>query len=114
MILTILYIKYSKNISLTLLDQEGQNYLPINIIVRIDDNIEIRIVSTNANCYAPYMTNFVPVLTQADILNPLTYLSAEHYFNLGGSRLLLVPSTGRCDTTLSALFAASEVNAGIV
>ena len=110
---TIRYIKNSKHFVFTLPDQEGKTYPPLNVRVNIDDNIVIRILSTNAIGYAPYITNFVPVLTPAKIPNPLTYLSAEHNFNLGGSRLLLMPSTGRGGTTFLALFAASELNAGM-
>ena len=83
----------------------------MNFILILD--VEIKVMSANANGLLLYPTYLVPVLSPAGVPIPLTYLAAEHNLNLGTDRLIFVPTTGFGHATFTNLLAASANNAAI-
>ena len=79
----------------------------------IFDDVENKITSTTATGYLLYSTHLLPILSLAAVPEPLTYLAADHNFNLGTNRLHFVPTTGFGRVTLTELLATSAHNAAV-
>ena len=55
----------------------------------------------------------MPIASPPWVPDPLTFLTAEHYLNLGTDKLIFVPQTGFGSTTLSELLPKSADNAAM-
>lgn len=113
MSLTCYYITSHHHIGLSYLTTNGQSCLPMNVTVCLDDNVEVNIISTNANGLLFYPTHLVPILSPAAVPEQLIFLAAEHNLNLGTDLLLFVLTTGFGHVTLTELLATSAYNPAV-
>ena len=113
MSLTVRFIKQHKHLGLTLPLQANNSHPPLNVKIHIDNDVEIKIVSPNANGLIPFPTHLVPVAMPAGVPDTLTFLTAERNFNLGTDKLVFVPPTGFGNTNFYELHVTSNNNATI-